>query len=340
VKAEWSYFSPLRRDSPAEGRGNAVNEDSLNREAVSVSIIIVSWNTKELLRRCLATIRAQEGPAFLDPIETIVVDNCSSDNTVEMLRDSFPEVKLIENRENVGFARATNQGTRCVRGDYILYLNPDTELKDGALSALVEFMRNIPSAGAVGARLVDAGGHLQASAYPTLGLLREFWRLFHLDRLRPVAIYPLNTWNLQKAHRVDVAQGACLLLRRTALEQVGLLDEDYYMYTEEVDLCYRLSRAGWEIYWEPHAVVVHHGGQSTRQRKTEMFLRLYESKILFFRKHHGRMPTNAYKGLLAIASLPRLLMGPFGRILGIGEHERQKELAHNYLQLLRRLPTL
>jgi hypothetical protein len=129
-----------------------------------------------------------------------------------------------------------------------------------------------------------------------------------------------------------------LLIRREALDEVGLLDENFFMYTEEVDLCFRLNRAGWEILWEPRALVVHYGGQSTRQRKTEMFLRLYESKILFFRKHHGRFLSEAYKGLLLLASLPRILAGWSEEFSGNSHQNEARERAHNYIQLLKQLP--
>jgi len=285
-------------------------------------------------------VQAQSDSLPPGSIEIIVVDNVSSDRSLEMLREEFPNVALIENSENLGFARATNQGTRIAKGRFILYLNPDTEMHPGALNTLHTLMENTPSAGAVGARLINPDGSLQAAAYPFPNLFREFWRLFHLDRLRSIARYPLQRWDPEQAHVVDAVMGACILLRRQALDAVGLLDEDYFIYTEEVDLCYRLKQAGWDVYWEPRSIVLHHGGQSTRQRKTEMFLRLYESKIHFFRKHHGLMAANIYKGILGLACLPRLLMEPLGWLLGTGERKQQKELANNYLQLLRALPTM
>jgi GT2 family glycosyltransferase len=177
---------------------------------------------------------------------------------------------------------------------------------------LIEFMEECPVAGAAGANLLNPDGTLQNGAYPMLGLGTELWRLFHLDRLHRLASYPLHEWASGGPRRVGVAQGACLALRREALDQVGLLDERYFMYTEEVDLCYRLARGGWEVYWLPEARVLHFGGQSTRQAEAEMFLALYQSKVRFFRKHFGVGQARAYKLILALASLPRL----FHRVVG------------------------
>jgi GT2 family glycosyltransferase len=317
-----------------------VEKVNLEKGNMRLSIVIVSWNTRELLSACIETIRHQAGFQHPELIETIVVDNCSTDGTVEALKQKYPEVIVIENVDNVGFARATNQGVMQASGVNILLLNPDTELGEYTLSILIQTLKETPTAGAVGARLVSPNGRMQESAYPRIGLFREFWRLFHLDSLRQFAQYPLERWPQDRPHRVEVVQGACLLLRRKALDDVGLLDEDYFMYTEEVDLCYRLMLEGWEILWEPRAVVIHYGGQSTQHRKTEMFIKLYESKILFFRKHHGRLSARVYKGLLLLASLPRVFLSGAGGLTGIGHQQEQRERALNYLQLLRRLPSL
>jgi GT2 family glycosyltransferase len=205
-----------------------------------------------------------------------------------------------------------------------------TSLVPGALATLIRFMREHAGAGAAGACLVNPDGSLQASASPSPGLLREFWRLFHLDGLLRLSVYPLERWGAEP-RPVDVAQGACLALRREALDQVGALDEEFFIYTEEVDLCRRLWRAGWTVNWVPAARVVHLGGQSTMQLREDMFLRLYESKVRFFRKHRGRQAAAAYKLLLVLASLPRILLGPVGAILPGAAWDRS--LAPNYLLL-------
>ena len=297
-----------------------------------LSILIVSWNTRDLLRRCLASIAAQQGDFPWGEVETIVVDNASTDGSVDLLRSEFPATRLLANLHNVGFARANNQGIQAGQGTFLLLLNPDTELYPGALHHLVHFLEQEPRAGAAGACLLNPDGTLQASAFPMPGLARELWRLLWLDAVQPRSAYPLQAWASLSPRPVDVVQGASLMLRRAALDEVGLLDEDYFMYTEEVDVCYRLARAGWKVYWVPQARVLHHGGQSTRQVATEMFLRLYESKVIFFRKHYGGGTTFLYKVVLVAASLPRIVLGILRPSAG------GRAVSSNYLRLVKSLP--
>jgi len=304
---------------------------------MDLSIIIVNWNTRDLLAQCLQSVYAHppEGE-----FEVWVVDNASTDGSAEMVRERFPQARLIRNAENVGFARANNQAIRQSSGRYVLLLNPDTEVKPGALETLVQFMDAHPEAGAAGARLLNPDGTLQSSCHPFPTLGREFWRLFHLDALRLCACYEMARWDPETLRPVDVVQGACVILRRKALDQVGLLDEDYFIYTEEVDLCYRLRQGGWRIYWAPQATVVHYGGQSTRQMPAEMFLRLYESKLLYFRKHHSRQAARAYKLILLAAATARLLLSPLAWLERPPQRQQHLALARCYRRLVRTLPEM
>jgi N-acetylglucosaminyl-diphospho-decaprenol L-rhamnosyltransferase len=273
-----------------------------------LSIVIVSWNTASLLENCLASILAYPPTS---PFEVWVVDNASTDDSPRMVRERFAQVHLIEGHENVGFARANNQAIQRCSGNYILLLNPDTLVTTGALQALVDFLDKHREAGAVGSKILNPDGSLQISSHPRPTLPRELWRLFHLDRILPYSEYPLTKWENNHAQEVDLLMGACLLLRKVALDQVGLLDEDYFMYSEEIDLCYRIQRAGWQLFWVPQAKVVHFGGQSTQQAPVEMFLNLYQGKIKYFRKHNGRLASQIYKLILMIAALSRLGLSPF-----------------------------
>ena len=216
--------------------------------------------------------------------------------------------------ENAGFARANNQGLAQAQGRYVLLLNPDTEVHPGALEALVAFMDAHPQAGACGARLLNADGSLQPACHPMLTPGREFWRLLFLERLRPRATYPMHRWDTVTPRRVEVIKGACLLLRRAALDQVGVLDDSYFMYTEEVDLCYRLAQAGWELWYVPAAVVTHYGEASSRQVREEMYVQLYRSKIQFYRKFGGAPRARLAKTLLALAYAPRWLAAAAGSL--------------------------
>ncbi len=287
-----------------------------------ISLIIVNWNTCELLAGCLASVTGDQLSVNGDqssttdnrlpstdhrsPItEVIVVDNASTDGSAAMIRERFPQVQLVENRENVGFARANNQAICHSRGGYVALLNSDTVVHEGALAALVAFMDAYPQAGACGPRLLNGDGTLQPSVHPMLTPGREFWRLAFLDRLWPRATYNQERWDTVTPRPVEVIKGACLLLRRSALDQVGLLDDQYFMYTEEVDLCYRLAQAGWGLWLVPQAVVTHFGEGSSKQVREAMYLQLYRSKVQFYYKFGGRPRVALYKALLALAYLPR-----------------------------------
>jgi hypothetical protein len=302
-----------------------------------LSIIIVNWNTRQLLAECLDSIYASPPDR---EFEIWVVDNNSQDGSQRMLQELYPEVNLIANSCNPGFARANNQAMSQCSGDYILLLNPDTVVIPGALTHLMRFLDEHPEAGAAGPRLINSDGSLQISAYPQPTLWREFWRLFHMDNLHHWALYPMKEWEQSTPRQVDVVMGACLMIRRKALDQIGLFDEDYFMYSEEVDLCCRIRQAGWSIFWVPQAVVLHYGGQSTDQVAAEMFLHLYQGKILYFRKHYSWLSVQLYKVVLLLASLGRVALTPIAFIEPPERRKKYLELSDNYRRLIGALPNL
>ncbi len=281
---------------------------------MDLSIIIVNWNTRELLSQCLESVAADLRQAPSVMAETIVVDNASRDDSVAWVREHFPWVRLIENSENVGFARANNQALQGSDSRYALLLNSDTKVLPHALEKLVAFMEAQPKAGACGARLLNADGSLQPGCSPMLTPEREFWRLIFLDRFVHRATYSQKFWQATQPQPVEVIKGACLLLRREALAQVGVLDDSYFMYTEEVDLCYRLAQAGWTLWWVPEAQVIHFGEASSRQVAQDMYVQLYRSKIQFYRKFGGESRANYSKRLLAIAYWPRRVFASVGSL--------------------------
>jgi hypothetical protein len=266
--------------------------------------------------------------------EVFVVDNASTDGSAAMVREGFPWVHLIENAENAGFARANNQAIAQASRRYLLLLNPDTVVRSGAIEALVGFMEAHPRAGACGARLLNPDGTLQPACHPMLTPGRELWRLLFLDRIWPRATYPMRRWDTITPRRVEVIMGACLMVRREALDQVGALDESYFMYTEEVDLCYRLAQAGWELWYVPAAVVVHHGEGSSRQAAESMYLQLYRSKIQFYRKFGGERRAERYKAYLRAAYQPRRTLAVIGARLKPSLAGR----ARTYRRLMAELP--
>jgi hypothetical protein len=303
---------------------------------MDLSITIVNWNTKDLLHQCLLSIEENVQTFKRPNIQTLVVDNASTDGSAAMVRDRFPWVRLIENNENLGFAAANNQAMRESDAQYVLLLNSDTEIKSGAVTNLLTFMERHLEAGGAGARLLNPNGTLQPSCHPMLTPWREFWRLAFLDRVRRLATYDMSTWDLDTPREVEVIKGACLMLRQEALDEVGLLDERYFMYTEEMDLCHRLRKAGWKLYWVPQAEVVHYGEASSRQIAEEMYLQLYRSKVLFHRKFGGEQRAWLFKLLLALAYAPRWATATLGGCLSSGLRTH----AGTYKRMLIELPDM
>lgn len=262
--------------------------------AEALGIVVVHYNTPHLLRGCLASLRACTLPHTV-----VVVDNASpSPEGAELVAREFPEARLIRCADNRGFAAACNIGltTLCpslagapgpVEGFFLL-LNADTVVQPGALETLVAFLEAHPRAGAAGPRLLGPDGSVQENAFTFPTLAMSFLDFFPLHgriyRSRLNGRYPEMYG--ERPFPIDHPLGACLLLRGAALAQVGLLDEGYFMYVEEVDLCYRLKRAGWEVWHVPAAHVVHLGGQSTRQMPERMFVELHRSRYRFFRRYY------------------------------------------------------
>ncbi len=308
---------------------------------MNISVVIVNWNTGGLLRGCVASVFQQVAKLDSGSVEVIVVDNASSDGSVGLLRQAFGDrVILVENAANEGFARACNIGSERSTGDYVLFLNPDTEMLDGSVEGLAGFLDGHPETGLVGPRLVGPDGETQASCapFPTLG--REFWRLLHLDRLRRWSSYPVSSWPTDRARRVDTVQGACIMVRRTLLDEIGPFDEGFFVYSEEIDFCRRAADSGWGIEWVPQARVLHLGGQSTRLVARKMFLELYRNKLRYFRKHYGLSGALVYKLILAATALPRLVLPSLLIPLSPGRRNALREIVFNYGALLRHLPTL
>lgn len=310
-----------------------------------LDIIIVTWNTREFLVKCLRSLQAALEPAPDNSqrlagspyrARVLVVDNASSDHTAQMVRQDFSWVHLIENRENLGFAHANNQAIRESCGRFILLLNCDTVMHPGTLETLVTFLDTRPSAGAAGARLLNPDGSVQPACHPMLTPWREFWRLSFLDNVIRQSTYGARTWKASAPLQVEVIKGACLLLRREALDQVGLLDESYFMYTEEVDLCYRLARTGWQLWWVPQTAVTHFGEASSRQAARAMYVQLYRSKVQFYRKFGGDSRANCFKRLVRLAYWPRLVVAAIGAPLS---HRLADQVA-TFRLLLSELPDM
>jgi hypothetical protein len=277
---------------------------------VDVSVIIVSWNTQELLDRCLRQLYVA---AVGLNVEVFVVDNASHDGSQALVRERYPEVLLIANDTNVGFVRANNQALPAAQGEFVLLLNSDAFLDAQALRVLIAFMRANPRVGATGPRLRYPDGSLQRSctAFPTLW--HELCLMTQLDRLLPksrlFAGYWYADWQYDKLREVDSIMGACLLVRKRAIEHVGVLDEDYIMYSEEVDWCYRIKQAGWHNYLVPEAGAEHIWGGSTGPVRVEAFVQFFRSRLTFFRKHRGPLSTAMLKVIFGFGGAVRVIAG-------------------------------
>jgi len=258
---------------------------------LDLSVVIVNWNVRELLRRCLHSVLASGRLGGL-AMEVIVVDNASSDGSVEMVRAEFPPVRLIANEENLGFTRANNQGITASRGRYVLLLNPDTEVLGDALGAMVDYIDAHPDVGALGPMLLNPDGSVQSSRrrFPTLATALLESTVFQWELSRDNRIlrryYVLDRPD-DEVQEVDWVTGACILMRREAIEEVGPLDEGFFMYSEELDWCRRAKERGWKVIYLPTARVIHYGGKSSEQVVPFRHIQFQRSKVRYFRKHHG-----------------------------------------------------
>ncbi len=255
-----------------------------------LSVIIVSYNVSAFLEQCLLSVRrALQG---IDG-EVWVVDNCSSDDSVDMVRRRFPEVQLIANDKNAGFAVANNQAIRRSEGEYVLLLNPDTLLEEDVLQQCLCFMDEHPEAGAMGVRLVDGSGRYLPESkrgFPTLWV--SFCKMTGLSALFPRSAYfngyYLGHLDTEQTHAVEVLAGCFMFIRRRALERAGLLDEAFFMYGEDIDLSYRIRQAGFQNYYYPSVRVLHYKGESTQKDSFRYVKRFYEAMVIFARKHFQR----------------------------------------------------
>jgi GT2 family glycosyltransferase len=257
-------------------------------EEPMVTAIIVSYNVRELLLTTLRTLYANTEVSF----QVVVVDNASRDGSVEAVREEFPLVNLLPQQENLGFGRGNNVGLHEAVGRFILLLNPDVEIGPACVDALTDFLLVHPEAGAVGPRLARPQGGLDLAArrgFPTP--TTSFYRFTGLSRLFPHSRrfngYNMGHQPVDRVHEMDAGTAACLLVRRTAIDQVGFFDPDFFMYGEDLDLCYRLKAGGWKTYYLPTANAVHVKGASSRQATARSLYAFHSAMWTFHHKHYA-----------------------------------------------------
>jgi len=284
-----------------------------------LSVSIVSYNTRELLRECLASVRRETQSLSF---EIVVVDNASSDGSVAMLRSDFPDIELIANVENVGFAAAHNQVLAQSTGRYFLLLNPDTVILDGCIDKLVRFMDSHPEAGVAGPQLVGPDGTRQISYLDdkTLGF---YWRMFVWNSLSALVPLRIKRW-LGRGRRIDTDRdrgvsssswrevgsvaGACFLARRAAIDQVGPLDERFFLYSEETDWARRMRRAGWKVLFYPQVRTLHYQGRSAETVSDFARVTLYVSHYKYVEKYYGTCGVWLLRCMLGLRAICQTLL--------------------------------
>lgn len=292
-------------------------------KVADLSICIVNWNTRDLLIQCLTSVvQGTEGVDY----EIVVVDNASTDRSVHAVQEGFPQVKLIVNSSNLGFAKAANRVIIESKGRYVLLLNPDTRPLYNAIGKMVEFMDSHSETGALGCRLLNPDLTLQPSCFSFPTLETALYDALLLSWLFPQSStfgkYRVSFWKHDSVREVDSVTGACLLLRRKAIDQIGLLDERFFMYYEESDWCYRMRQKGWKIYFIPHAEVVHYFSGSIPVLSGLTAGRSMESMYYFFRKHYGLPAAVALIPLTILRAVNTMFVGTLMRLLGEGKKER------------------
>lgn len=273
-------------------------------------VIIVNYNVKYFLKQCLTSVRIAS--KNMD-CEVYVVDNNSVDGSVEMVKQDFPEVKLIANKNNVGFSKANNQAIRLAKGKYVLLLNPDTLVEEDTFTKVVNYMNAHPEAGGLGVHMIDGKGNFLPESkrgLPTPWV--AFYKIFGLSKLFPKSKrfgrYHLTYLDKNQIHEVEILSGAFMLLRKTVLDKTGLLDEDYFMYGEDIDLSYRIIKAGYKNIYFPDTRIIHYKGESTKKSSVNYVFVFYKAMVIFARKHFSSKRAQLFSILIKLAIFLRAFL--------------------------------
>ena len=287
---------------------------------MDLSVIIVNWNTKGLLLQCLTSVYER---IVGQGSEVFVVDNGSRDGSNEAVQEKFPNVKLIRNQKNLGFAMANNKALCLSKGKYLLLLNPDTQVKEGAIEKLISFMDTHPDTGIAGGQLLNSDGSKQNSIANFPSLATELLNKRLLRWLFPKK-FPGKEKNYSDPIEVDSVIGACMMVKRDAMEQVGFLNEDYFLFLEETDWCYRMKQASWKVYHVPQAEIIHSQGKTANFVKEKAKIEYYRSLYLFFEKHRGDIQSMILKTLLFIRFSMDFIIAVLSCLFTLFMQERSK----------------
>lgn len=286
----------------------------------TISVILVNWNTRDLLLQCIRSIKSD-----CEGIETeiIVSDNASMDGSADAVLKEFPEIKVLKNQENLGFAKGNNVAIRQSRGDFICLVNTDVEIIKGCFPGLLRYMRDNPSAGITGPQALNADQQVQITARKDVGFLNSFARIFWIDIL-----FPSLTWYSQrKLEEVDALAGCFWMIRREALEQIGLLDEDFFFYGEDRDYCKRMRLAGWKVIFNPDFKIFHYEAGSSKARPFHYYMQLERAFLQYWKKYHGKSSTLVYYLFRIVYHLVRYTTNMGANVLSLKMNTERKSKA-------------
>jgi GT2 family glycosyltransferase len=301
----------------------ATHDIGPNTGGPQVSIVIVSWNVADLVEGCLGSIVKHSSDI---PIQVIVVDNASKDDTVQRLRKNYPWVQVIANKANIGFARANNQALKHVNGAFVFLLNPDTTLGEGTLNAMMGLLQSHPDVGMVGPRIMFPNGHVQdmsARLLPTLAwsLLCECFHLNKLPMIGPwITRRYVSPYNYNLTQQVEAISGAAMMIRRSVIEQIGLFGESFIHCGEDVDLCFRIQKSGWNIIYLCDAGVIHYDGKSRAQAPVRIEINTNLSIQQYFVRCFGKVQGVCYRMIVQVIKVPITLMVGIVKMLTGGEN--------------------
>ena len=282
-----------------------------------MSVVIVNYNVEHFLDQCLDSVRRASANCSL---EVLIVDNNSVDGSLAMLAEKYTEYPVIANKENVGFSCANNQAMRIAQGEYVLLLNPDTVVAENSFSKVIAFMDEHPNAGGLGVHMIDGKGNFLPESKRGLPKpMVAFYKIFGLAKLFPKSKrfgqYHLGHIKEDETSKIDVLSGAFMLMRKTALDKVGLLDEDYFMYGEDIDLSYRIQKGGFDNYYYPETSIIHYKGESTKKSSVNYVFVFYKAMVIFARKHFAGKQAGLFSFLINAAIYLRAFLAVVSRVL-------------------------
>ena len=274
---------------------------------MKLSVIIVNYNVEHFLEQCLNSVLVATEKVST---EVIVVDNNSVDGSLKMLHEKFPQITLIDNHDNLGFSKANNQGIKISKGEYVLLLNPDTIVEEDTFKLAVDFMDLHPEAGGLGVKMLDGKGRFLPESKRGLPTpAAAFYKMFGLSKIFPkskrFAAYHQGHLNADETHEVEVLSGAFMLMRKKALDEVGLLDEDFFMYGEDIDLSFRLIKGGYKNYYFPKTRIIHYKGESTKKNSVNYVYVFYNAMVIFAKKHYSTENAKLFSFLINTAIIFR-----------------------------------